>query len=209
LTYCAWIGAYSWYYSKRVHTNVPQTPEGRLYKYLEESEKLAAVSFTFQLWDFFISLLIPEHSTAIMLIHHILAAAVSWFAVNDQFLHYYGIYFLGIVEVSSIFLLFVDLAKYFPPHPDSLLEKSLKAVIGPAFVITFFVYRVIVWWKVSFQLWSDALHVLRTGKSHKYRNGKSYVLYVYLISNVLLGILQLYWLSLIIVEVKRVFFNGS
>jgi hypothetical protein len=133
-----------------------------------------------------------------------------FFFVRDiKFLHYYGIYFLGIVEVSSIFLLFVDLAKYFPPHPDSLLEKSLKAVIGPAFVITFFVYRVIVWWKVSFQLWSDALHVLRTGKSHKYRNGKSYVLYVYLISNVLLGILQLYWLSLIIVEVKRVFFNGS
>jgi hypothetical protein len=124
-----------------------------------------------------------------------------------KFLHYYGIYFLGIVEVSSIFLVFIDLAKYFPPNPDSLIEKTLKAFIGPAFVITFFLYRVIVWWKISFQLWSDALHVLLTGKSQKYRNGKSYVLYVYLISNVLLGTLQLYWLSFIIAEVKKVFLH--
>lgn len=84
LTYCAWIGSYCWYITRRAHTNIPQTPEGRLYKYLWESEKLAAVSFTFQLWDFFISLLIPEHSTAIMLTHHILAATVSWFALNNQ-----------------------------------------------------------------------------------------------------------------------------
>ena len=247
LIYCAIIGVYSWYITKRAHANIPQTPEGRLYTYLAESEKLAAISFTFQTWDFFISLRIPEHSTAVMLTHHVLAATVSWFAVHNQvcrfhayftyaptavqdffrsttpgltwlhlsltsqiaqFLHYYGIYFLGLVEVSSIFLLFIDLAKYFPPEPNSVPEMVLLTFIGPAFIVTFFIYRVLLWWKVSLQLWADALHVLQTGKNQRYRPGQNYVLYIYLISNTLLGVLQLYWFGIILEEAKKAFFRS-
>lgn len=57
-------GFITWHVSKRVHTSLPQTPEGRLFGYLAESEQLAAASLTFQVWDFFLSLSIPEHRTA-------------------------------------------------------------------------------------------------------------------------------------------------
>ena len=107
--------------------------------------------------------------------------------------------------MSSIFLLFIDLAKYFPPRADSFEEKMLNSIIGPAFVVAFFLYRVLQWMRVSLQLWKDAYHVLQTGKSQRYRKGQNYVIYIYLISNVALGVLQLYWFGIILAEVKKLF----
>lgn len=59
-----WVGAvgfWTWHVTRRVHSALPATPEGRLFGYLVESEQLAAASLTFQVWDFFTSLSIPEH----------------------------------------------------------------------------------------------------------------------------------------------------
>jgi hypothetical protein len=81
---CAVLGFYTWHVSRRVHTALPCTPEGRLYGYLPESEKLAAIHFAFQFWDFFISLLIPEHRTAMMLLHHLAAATVCYMSLQYQ-----------------------------------------------------------------------------------------------------------------------------
>ncbi len=81
---CGLRGFIGWHVTRRVHTQLPQTPEGRVFGYLPESERLAALNFTFQFWDFWISLLIPEHATAIMLSHHLMAATVSWLALSYQ-----------------------------------------------------------------------------------------------------------------------------
>ena len=113
------------------------------------------------------------------------------------------VFFLGLSELSSIFLVFVDLGRYFPPAPGSLYDFWVGAVCGPLFAVAFVWYRVIVWWKVSFLLWTDALHVIRTGIANKMRPGRSYVLYIFLILNLPLGVLQLYWFGLILVEVKK------
>ena len=90
LSFCGILGFYTWHISKRVHTVLPQTAEGRLYGYLEESEQLAAGNFTFQFWDFWISLLIEEHRGIIWLAHHSIAALLSWLSLEYQVLHYYG-----------------------------------------------------------------------------------------------------------------------
>ena len=81
---CGIIGFYTWYISRRVHTALPSTPEGRLFGYLPESEELASIHFAFQVWDFFISLLIAEHRTAMMLLHHVAAAAVCYLSLEFQ-----------------------------------------------------------------------------------------------------------------------------
>jgi hypothetical protein len=81
---CGVMGFYTWHVSRRVHTALPCTPEGRLYGYLPESEQLAAVHFAFQFWDFFISLLIPEHRTAMMLLHHLAATSVCYMSLQYQ-----------------------------------------------------------------------------------------------------------------------------
>jgi len=78
------LGFYVWHISKRVHTALPFTPEGRLYGYLPESETIAAVNFSFQCWDFFISLLIPEHRGPRMLVHHVSAAILCYLSLEYQ-----------------------------------------------------------------------------------------------------------------------------
>lgn len=202
---CSSLGFHSWVISRRVHTLLPSTPQGRLFGYLPEAELLAAVNFTFQSWDFVISLTIPEHATAIMLTHHVLASLVSILSVTDQYLQYYGIFFLGLTELSSIFLVFVDLSRFFPPRQTgSVYDAFIGMFAGPLFVVCFIYYRVIRWWPVSRQLFSDARHVLSSGQAQKLRPGKDWILYVYLGANLPLGILQLYWMTEIFSEVQKV-----
>jgi len=196
--YCGMLGFHSWHVSRRAHTGIPSTPEGRLFGYLEEGEKMATALFTFQVWDFFITLFIPEHFGPIMLTHHAMAAIVSWFSLSHQVLHHYGIFFLGVTEVSSMFLVFVDMGRYFPPAAGSKFGL-LISICGPMFLVTFFVYRIVIWWVVSYTLWKDVFHVIRTGSAERLRPGKSFVLkYIYLPFNVLLGLLQMYWFSYVI-----------
>jgi hypothetical protein len=203
----AFVGIYGfwvWHVSRRVHWAVPATSEGRLFAYLPEGQVLAAANFTFQVWDWVISLLIPEHCTPIMLAHHFLAATVSYFSLEYQYLQYYGVFYLGLTEVSSIFLVFIDLAKYFPPASGSSFDTFVGGICGPLFVITFFYYRVWMWWKVSFQLWKDALNAIHSGMAEKMRPEKSFVLYIFLTINILLGLLQLYWFRFILGETAKV-----
>ena len=84
LAYCGIVGFYAWNVSKRAHTAIPQTPQGRLFSYLPESEHLAAVCLTFQVWDFIVSIFINELAEPIMLSHHVLAAIVSWASLESQ-----------------------------------------------------------------------------------------------------------------------------
>lgn len=84
ISFCGILGFYVWHITRRAHTALPQTPEGRLYGYLPESETIAAVNFSFQCWDFFISLLIPEHRGPVMLLHHTAAAILCYLSLEYQ-----------------------------------------------------------------------------------------------------------------------------
>lgn len=80
----------------------------------------------------------------------------------------------------------------------------VEFICGPLFVVTFFYYRVVLWWKVNALLWSDAISVIQSGMAEKLRPGKSFVLYIFLAFNVPLSILQLYWFWLIVGESAKV-----
>ena len=151
-------------------------------------------------------------------------------SLSTQYLHYYGsksqcidpfasnfqstsnplspfrptVFYLGLSEVSSIFLVIINLAKHFPPTPSSPFHLFVEFVCGPLFVITFFYYRVLLWWKVNALLWSDAFTVVQNGMAEKLRPGKSFVLYLFLACNVPLSILQVYWFGLIVGESAKV-----
>jgi hypothetical protein len=198
------VGFWTWHVSRRAHTAIPPTPEGRLFGYLPEAEWLASVNFTFQFWDFFISLLIPEHRTPLMLCHHLIAATVGWFSIRYTYLQFYGVFFLGCSELSSIFLVFVDLGRYFPPVPGTIYDSLVNAVCGPLFAAGFIYYRVLLWWPVSYQLLLDITAVMKSGQASKLRPTKEWVLYLYLGLNLPLGLLQLYWLTLIFDEGYKV-----
>jgi hypothetical protein len=83
LMWCGAVGFYAWHI-KGIHRSVPATPEGRLFGYIEEAHQLTAVGTTFQVFDLFISLLIPEQRQPLFLCHHLMAATVSWYGLNNQ-----------------------------------------------------------------------------------------------------------------------------
>ena len=89
------MGLMTWHITKRVVTGIPQTPEGRLFGYLEEADKLNTGIFVYQTFDFFSSMFVPEHCTAIFLTHHALAAFTAWMSLEFQMVHYYAVFFGG------------------------------------------------------------------------------------------------------------------
>ena len=184
-------GFWTWHVSRRAHTAIPDTPEGRIFGFIEEGDRLNAGIFVFQVWDFFASLTIPEHATPVFLTHHVLAALTAYFSLEYQYVHHYAIFFGGCSEISSIFLVICDFDVYFPAGRGSLWG-AFVTMCQALFSLTFFYYRVLGWWQESYRLWSDALIVL--DKKSGLRGGKSMsFLYVFLAMDIVLGILQLYW----------------
>jgi hypothetical protein len=83
LMWCGYKGFVAWHV-KRIQNSIPNTPEGRLFAYVEDGHRLTAVSTTFQMFDLGVSLLIPEQRQFLFLCHHIMAATVSWYGLNNQ-----------------------------------------------------------------------------------------------------------------------------
>ena len=138
-------GFMAWHVTKRAHKALPSTPEGRVFGYLEEADQLNAAIFVFQVFDFFASLSIPEHCTAVFLVHHILSAITAWFSLEYQLVHHYAIFFGGCSEISTIFLVFCDFDVYFPASRGSLWGGFIF-FCQVSFTLTFLYYRVIAWW---------------------------------------------------------------
>jgi hypothetical protein len=205
LFYLGLVGFNSWHISRSAHTNIPATPQGRIFGYLKEGEDLNAAIFCFQSWDFVVSSLIPEHSSFIFLAHHAMATLTSYLSLEYQFVHHYAVFFGGLSEFSSIFLVFCDLEVFFPAHmqEDSWYGKFIFGC-QVIFTITFFMYRVVGWWYVSLRLWRDAYYVLSKGIVEKLRPGKSYVLYMFLAADITLGTLQVFWFYQILLKVQEV-----
>ena len=183
-------GLLGWHGPRKIRK--PASPEGRLFGYFPEADQLNAGIFVYQTWDFFFSLSIPEHATFVFLTHHFLAALLAYFSLEYQIVHYYGIFYGGCSEISSIFLVFCDFDIYFPAGRGSAWGGFIM-FCQASFVLLFLGYRVIGWWAVGYQLWSDALYMVRKGTAEDYRPGRSWFLYFSLAMSIALGLLQLYW----------------
>lgn len=191
--YMGGMGFMAWHVTKRVVTGIPQTPEGRLFGYLEEADKLNAGIFVYQTFDFFASMVVPEHNTMIFLAHHLLAAITSWMSLEYQMVHHYAVFFGGCSEISTIFLVLCDFDVYFPAEDRGSTWGMVITFCQVAFTFSFLYYRCIGWWQNSFRLWSDVLHVHKKGVIDDYRPGKAWFLYSFLALDLLLGALQVYW----------------
>jgi TLC domain len=143
------------------------------------------------------------HHHPVFLAHHLAAALTAYFSLEYQMCHYYANFFGGCSELSTLFLVFCDFDVYFPSHgSSSSLWKTFILTCQVCFVMTFLAYRVVGWWMVSYELWTDALWVLRDDDNGKKKNddrdasrdtGKMRFLYVFLAMDVALGLLQVYW----------------
>ena len=104
-------------------------------------------------------------------------------------------YFLGCSEIIEIPLVAVDLAKFFPPLPDTPnYDFIVNGICGPIFAITFTYYRVSCGGRSVQNVWG---YIPRDEERHGKQLQPEGILYVMMALNVLLGLLQLYWFSII------------
>ena len=115
-----------------------------------------------------------------------------------------SVFYLGCSEISTIPLIAIDLAKFFPPLPDTNYDFLVNAISGPLFAIAFTYYRVFLWWPAGYQMFQDIFHVIKNGEANKQRPGRNHVLYVMMLLNCLLGLLQLFWFRTILIEAMKV-----
>jgi TLC domain len=182
------------FYVFHLDRSLPQkTIHDRLFGYHPLAEEITKINLAYQIWDILISLTIPENYEWIMMSHHVVAAFLCYSALSNNMLGYYATFFLGISEVSSIFLVLLDCAKYFEPTTVGFpMVKLVSLAAGIMFFITFAAYRVVLWWPTSIQLFRDVFQTTSGTPS------QMMALRTWLVFNIPMGCLQLYWLGIIL-----------
>ncbi|CAN0295327.1 unnamed protein product, partial [Ectocarpus sp. 13 AM-2016] len=107
IAHCAFWGVYYWF-------GEANTIEDRLYGPSVGALVIGKVNLAFQFYDLVATVFIGRLCKVEMIVHHALATVMCYFLMRDCYVHYYAIFFLGISEVSSIPLVFVDVFKFFP-----------------------------------------------------------------------------------------------
>ena len=198
-------GAYHWHTSTALRElGRPKTsPHRRLMGHLHAAQVQNTLILVYQIWDLVVSLTIPEFVDPIFLTHHVLAGLTAALALRYQQVPYYAVYFGGCSEISSIFLVLADVTEMFHVKDDSWMH-GLVMVSQALFVVTFTAYRVVGWWYYSLPLWRDVGSVMTEAKKKSDDNSPASphsFLYAFLVLNVVLGALQLYWWALIVQKV--------
>lgn len=166
-------------------------------------------------WDIPTSLLTRELRNPAMLLHHVVmfftaATALGFLSKGRPLMAYYAPFYFGAIELSSLPLLVVDL--FHPKHKD--WQAWLTAPTAPkwlsgvnevarvAFAVLFLLVRV---------CWFPYVSVLGVLRDVTQVNGGSAMpgLYFMAACNVFFSALQIYWGSLVIAQIIKLFQGGK
>jgi hypothetical protein len=165
------------------------------------------------LWDIPTGLLVTSLREPLMVAHHVgmaLTAAVGLYPLYS----YYALFFYGVIEVSGIFLSFVDV--FHPKHPAwcAYLEtapalRALNDAARLAFVAAYFSVRAALFpYVVATQVLPDAYAVLQLPVAER-RGVHPALLCVIPVFGVLFSLLQCYWGTLLYAQVAKVLRGGG
>ena len=160
--------------------------QDRMYGRSEFFERhLAAPLLTYQFWNFVFCVVVAEMRDATTLVHHVASGLCPYFSVHP-FLQYYGVFFYGVPEVSSVPLTYITLSKCFPflktEYPN--IYQLSKWSFGLLFVII----RLVMWTYVTVFYWIDSVDLVRNGTPHS-----MFVVGYYWFANVVLTGMQYFW----------------
>jgi len=102
-------GTYMWFFDKEF---AAAFKDDKIYGNYQDAQNLVQVMFAFQIWDFVTTLVTKELRAAPHLCHHGASATLALIGLLNGphgFLMYYGAFFFGVSEISSMPLAFVDL----------------------------------------------------------------------------------------------------
>ena len=148
-------------------------------------QHLAAPMLSYQFWNFVFCLALPEMREGVMLLHHIASGLCALFSVHP-FLQYYGLFYFGIPEITSVPLTYVSMSKSFPflktdyPYIYEMSKWS--------FGVLFLLIRLVMWTYVTVFYWIDSVDLVRNGTPHS-----MFVVGYYWFANVVLTGMQYFW----------------
>ena len=94
--FCSTIGTYAWFADEDA-ARVGNSAEERLYADLPVAQFMAAVMFSYQLYNVCCAMLIADLNTLAFIGHHTATATLSYFVMSPPgFVRYYALYFLGV-----------------------------------------------------------------------------------------------------------------
>ena len=200
LAYVSYYGINTWYFSE--HFQSSRTAEERLFGPVSENvRKIGEVQIAFQAWDFVISLFNSELNSVEMLLHHAMTGLLCYWMLTIPYMAWYGVYFMGVCETSSLPLSVVDFMRFFPDYKEKYpLMNMINSLSFGAFFVWF---RIIKWIQFSAGAWRDSLHVLKMKKLPVPRS----VVVGVLVLNVFFTALQVVWCGLLLKEAKKMFFR--
>ena len=127
-----------------------------------------------------------------MVVHHALSLLLASLAVRKSISFFYGTYFFGVSELSSLPLVFMDLFKMFP---DVKKRYPLSnELIRPFFCVCFLVLRTFYWPYVSYHFWSASV---------THWPADQVEVLVFCAVNLLLSALQAFWTYLIVIGLYK------
>jgi len=157
MIYVAWVGSMGWFYPTPHDLANGQTLEGRLYGRDEVGERLSALVLGAMIfWDVPCTACLPSIYSASGLGHHVALIALASICLLPYMQHY-APFFVGVIEISSIPLVFVDF--FHPKHFAEIANShAVLSVINEAlrvlFALSFVVLRT-VWFPIV-----QGLHVI-------------------------------------------------
>jgi hypothetical protein len=170
-----------------------------LNQYLAAGERAACIMISLQLYE--LTACIPSKrlrgNAYEMVGHHVVTLFLSFLAYYYNAFHYYAVMFLGIVEMSSVPLAFVDFFKHFPELRQ--LYPTANELARNLFAASFIAVRGLYWPWVSYCFWATTLAARADGTLRL----ETWIVYVFLFCNVVMTCLQWFWLSLILSAVAK------
>lgn len=161
--------------------------------YLYVGERVSCIMIAFQMYEIAATILAPRLRGAAyeMVVHHCITLLLSALAYKYQAYHYWAPCFMGLSEISSIPLAFLDFFKQFP-EVRARMPKT-NDLVRNAFAALFLPIRGVYWPYSSYRFWNTSLAALSDNVSHPPLT----VMYTFLVCNVFMTMLQWYWASLI------------
>jgi len=171
------------------------SPEERIYGYEPMTALLNLVMFAYQLYMLICAIMFRYMWSAAFFIHHSCVVVLTLLSLRPLF-HFYGFFFMGLIEISSIFVGLIDI---FKAHPELItLHNQAYKNMCLLFSISFLLLRVVFWIPMSIIFWKDCFWAL---ENHRNSEGGKNVLgnvLIYLIGNIIFTLLQLFWAKKIV-----------
>ena len=175
-------------------------PYSRLRAEHEGFAHLSQITFAYEVFNTLSCIVMPQYRTVEFLGHHVLTMMIAKMS-QAHGPEFYGLFYLGIASVSTLFLVFVDIFRYGPKS----LKESFGVVSTAAqvlFALSFLLVRAVIWPLMNCAFWRVAIINLRDPPEDG-GTWRPYLLGL-LLANTFLGALQILWAGRIVKRLKKI-----